>query len=409
MKKKTFRNVLFFAAAVLVAAAGSVFRGFLFAGDGVITDNSGNTASWSLDWTGKLTIGCDGAFSCGFSDALALGRGDGFPSSNVKHVRSIVVEEGVTEIGGYAFSAFTRVREITLPDSVKTIGERAFPPYAALGALRIPAGVTEISPEAFVSCHKLREIVVDEKNPSYASENGVLFNKDKTALLCCPPAGGGTAYIVAPQVTRIGDLAFSDCGRLTRIDLPEGVAEIGDCAFEYCTALTEMTLPEGVARIGFGAFINCDQLTKVVLPDSAAQLGERIFSCCKKLTQVRLPAGIAVIPEGMFDGCESLTEFTVPDSVARIEADAFSGTGIRELTVPEGVTYIGTNAFIYCPDLTSLTIPSTVAELGVYPFGESELLKDIYYGGTRAQWQALLDSTEESGLAADVNVHFTGN
>ena len=409
MKKKTIKTVLILTAVVLVAAAAFACRGFLYAHSGVLTDSAGHTTTWKLDRTGVLTVGCDGVLSCGFADHIALGKTDAvLPGAAAKHVRSVVVEEGVTGVSEYAFSAFNRVREISLPESLTTIGKRVFPTSERLSALHIPAGVTAISPEAFVHCHKLREITVDEKNPSFTSENGVLFNKDKTELLCFPLAKSETAYTVAPQVTRIGGYAFSDCGKLTRIDLPEGIEEIGDCAFELCVSLTEMTIPESVVRVGSGAFNNCYHLAKVTLPDSAAQLGENLFFRCEKLTQVRLPAGISEIPDGTFNGREILTEFTVPDGVTRIGNHAFDGAGIGALTVPEGVVYIGTNAFIYCPNLTSLTIPASVTELGTYPFGESELLKDIYYGGTRAQWRALIGSAEEAGLASDVTVHFAG-
>ena len=408
MKKKPLKIILILAAVIAAATAIFIFRGVFYAHSGVLTDSRGNTASWTLDWRGRLTVRSEGELSCGFSDEIAYGKVNAILPIDVnKHVRAVVVEDGTAVIGAYAFHTFTSVRRISLPDSITSIGERAFPPYAHLKNLYIPANVTDISPEAFVHCHHLREITVDEKNPSFASEDGVLFNKDKTELLYCPQDRSETTYTVPPHVTRIGDYAFSSCGRINRIDLPEGLKEIGTEAFYLCVALTEITLPEGVVETGPGAFSNCYQLTKAFLPDSV-QLGDRLFTACEKLEEVRLPTGITVIPDSMFQMCENLTEFTVPASVTRIERHAFYDTGLRELTIPEGVTYIGTNAFVHCAELTSLTIPSSVTGLGLYPFGECELLKDIYFGGTPEQWQALLSTAEKGdhGVTADVTVHY---
>ena len=93
-------------------------------------------------------------------------------------------------------------------------------------------------------------------NTAYSSENGILFNKNKTTLLQYPAGKPETAYAVPASVTTIEEGAFFSCTALTQITLPDGLTSIGAGAFYSCTALTEMNIPEGVTSIGAEA---CDK------------------------------------------------------------------------------------------------------------------------------------------------------
>ena len=85
------------------------------------------------------------------------------------------------------------------------------------------------------------------------------------------------------RVTSIGDSAFSYCGSLTSIVIPEGVESIGFSAFEYCEKLTSITIPSNVTRIGNYAFFDCDRLNAIIIPDSVTSIGDSAFAGCVSL------------------------------------------------------------------------------------------------------------------------------
>ena len=97
----------------------------------------------------------------------------------------ITLPDSVTSIGNYAFCGCSSLTGITLPDSVTSIGNYAFCGCSILTSITIPDSVTSIGHSAFSSCSSLTGIIVDENNNNYASEDGVLFNKDKTVLIQC--------------------------------------------------------------------------------------------------------------------------------------------------------------------------------------------------------------------------------
>jgi hypothetical protein len=109
---------------------------------------------------------------------------------------------------------------------------------------------------AFGSCFSLTVINVDATNTAYSSVDGVLYDKNKTALLQYP-AGKTGAFTIPGSVTSIGNWAFFSCFNLTRITIPGSVTSIGNRAFAYCTRLVSITIPSSVTSIGDHAFSEC--------------------------------------------------------------------------------------------------------------------------------------------------------
>jgi len=101
----------------------------------------------------------------------------------------------------------------------------------------------------------LSAITVDAGNANYSSsDDGILFNRDKTTLVCYP-AGHGTTYTIPSGVTSIGSDAFYYCYGLTSITIPSGVTSIGWYAFSGCTKLTSVTFSTGsnISSSDFGS------------------------------------------------------------------------------------------------------------------------------------------------------------
>jgi len=198
---------------------------------------------------------------------------------------SIIIEDGVTSIGKFAFYGCKNLTSITIPKSVTKIGWWAFDN---------------------IECEKLRSINVDNDNPVYSSEKGILFDKVKTVLIQFPPTKTDRYYAIPKSVTKIDDNAFSKCANLAYIIIPDGVTSIGSGAFSHCYNLMYIVIPNGVKCIGFATFSNCESLISVTIPDSVTNIGWGAFHNCFSLKSITLPKGITEIGNGKctFSECD---------------------------------------------------------------------------------------------------------
>lgn len=122
----------------------------------------------------------------------------------------------------------------------------------------IPEGVTHIKYGAFSGCSSLSEINVSESNEFYASEDGCLYNKEKTELVFCP--GAKEEITISGTMTEIRSDAFSNCWNLKTIKISEGVTNIDNNMFASCRNLSSISIPGSVTNIGKQAFDNCSNL-----------------------------------------------------------------------------------------------------------------------------------------------------
>ncbi len=270
----------------------------------------------------------------------------------------IQLPKGLTTIGTWAFSGCSSLTGIQLPKGLTTIGQAAFSGCKSLTNIEIPEGLTTIGVLAFYGCKSLAGINVDSGNPIYASQEGILYDKEKKTLLCCP--GGKTGNVKLPQgLTTIGQEAFSGCSSLTGIQLPKGLTTIGQNAFYSCRSLTNIEIPEGVTSIEYGAFDGCSSLTGIQLPKGLTTIGQNTFYSCRSLTNIEIPEGVTSIEYGAFSGCSSLTGIQLPKGLTTIGQAAFYGckslTGIQ---LPKGLTAIGQSAFSGCKSLAGINVDS---------------------------------------------------
>ena len=252
----------------------------------------------------------------------------------------------VTSIDHYAFYYNTNLTSVTIPDSVTSIGYGAFTFCSSLTSVTIPRSVASIGDSVFRQCFALTAVEVAEGNTAYCSENGVLFDKAHSALLCYPAAKAETEYSIPSGVTSIRPNAFFACKSLTSETLPDSVTSIGDYAFYGCESLISAMLPDSVTSIGEHVFHGCSSLVTVTLPDSVTSIGEQAFYGCGSLTGVTLPSSLTSLGNGAFYGCKGLTDVTLPDSLTSIGGQALSDcSGLASITIPDGVTSIGWGAF----------------------------------------------------------------
>ena len=406
-------------------------------------EGDGSNLTWTLDSDGVLTISGSGDMhGYGSSDAPWHGR-----------VKSAVIAEGVTSIGGKAFLDCTSLTSVTIPDSVTSIGKQAFMYCTSLTGVTIPDSVTSIGSSAFSYCKSLTSVTIPN---SVTSIGGAAFNGCSSLTSVTIPNSvtsiGGCAFMdcssltsvtIPNSVTSIGEYAFYNCSSLTSVTIPNSVTSIGEYAFYNCTSLTSVAIPDSVTSIGEYAFYNCRSLTSVTIPDSVTSIGKWAFSECKSLTSVTIPDSVTSIGDAAFASCTSLTgiwvaegnshyandasgvlfnkdkttlvqcpgafsgSYAIPNSVTSIVGYAFDGcASLTSVTIPDGVTSIGRYAFHDCRSLTSVTIPDSVTSIGVWAFCDCTSLTDVYYAGSEAQWKAIGIDLYGNDDLLTANIHY---
>ena len=160
---------------------------------------------------------------------------------------------------------------------------------------------------------------------------------------------------------------YESRGRIITVVIEPGVTSIGDYAFYECYNLKSVAIPSGVTKIDYSAFRSCTRLETITIPDSVTYIGDFAFWLCKALKYVELPSGITSIQVGTLSDCVNLQSVIVPYGVISIENAAFED----------------------CSRMKSITIPSTVTSVGYSTFAGCDTLKDIYFSGTREQWEEL--------------------
>ncbi|MDR1028226.1 MAG: leucine-rich repeat protein [Clostridiales Family XIII bacterium] len=378
--------------------------------DGVYT----NTAGFKYTVSGnEATItgyeGTDGAITIpdfvagsGTEEIIPVTAiGDRAFQGNASTITSVVIPEGVTSIGDWAFFYYTPLTAVTLPDSLTNIGFAAFQ-LTSLEEVAIPKNVTSIGNWAFDQCLPLASITVEPENPSYTDDDGILFNKDKTTLMKYPPAKAGTEYSIPSGVTYIDLGAVRSCTNLTEITIPESVTNIGDYAFDRNTNLNSIEIPSGVTTVGNYAFSLCPALTSIEIPANVKTLGYRAFQedtglvevailgnteeigaatfyGCASLSSIRMPKSVTSIGDLAFWKCASLVSVEIPAGVKNIGNNAFRDCDkLAEVMIPEGVENLGNTVFTNCKSLVSIDIPATVKSIGAGIFQNCAVLETVH-------------------------------
>ncbi|HCA55211.1 MAG TPA: hypothetical protein DEO95_07000, partial [Ruminococcaceae bacterium] len=219
----------------------------------------GERVSYRLDHSGVLTISGQGAmkdYSLGYvvQDDGTIDVQCNYPwLSHADDIRRIVVEEGVTGIGKFAFYGLRNVTDIALADSVTILGESCLRACDKLTSLFLPTGVSVLGEECMFNCPGLQTIEVAEDNAAYASVEGVLYTKDKRTLLKCPEAKEGSVGVDNSTVI-IGEWAFDNCMKVTEVILPVSVTTIESFAFSNCRSIASIFILPNVRKIEASAF-----------------------------------------------------------------------------------------------------------------------------------------------------------
>ena len=177
----------------------------------------------------------------------------------------VEIEKGIKIIGSDCFNN-KNITNITLPESLEEIGGTAFR-ITKLERLSLGKNIKKLEP-TFLYFSKITELTIAEENPYYVVENDVLYSKDNTdgkkeLLLPIEPVETITEFEIPYGVTKIGNQAFYNQNKMTKVIIPETVKEIEPNAFGYCSSLTSINIPSSVEKIGGGCFGGCENLSEI--------------------------------------------------------------------------------------------------------------------------------------------------
>ncbi len=312
-------------------------------------------------------------------------------------ITSVVIPNTVTSIGAHAFDDCTLLTSITIGNSVATIGDYAFNSCLKLTTLSFGSALASIGDFAFNSCDQLTEINVDNDNTTFATEDGVLFNKNKTTLIFYPKSKSGD-YTIPNSVTTIGNSAFRQSQSLTSVTIPNGVTTIEYGAFYLCRNLASVNIPSSVTSIGYQAFYKCPKLSSITIPKNVTSVGYGVFRECSTLT---INCEAESKPEGWDDNwnpsdrpviwqCNKYKFKVLSSTDHTVEITKYTGSGgdliIPSTTIIDGVEYtvtrIGKESFKDCGSLTSAVIPNSVTKIGEWAFGGCSGLASVTIGNS---------------------------
>lgn len=237
-------------------------------GNGSISSGiCGDNLTWTLTSDGVLTIDGTGKMF----DYNSVPPYNISPWYHNTNITTLIVKDGVTSIGDYAFLGCYKISNIFFPNSLTSIGYSAFDPCSGLTEITLPENLIYLGGYSLAS-------------------------------------GNFSSILIPIGITSIEPYTFANCKKLKSISLPDTLTSIGEGTFNQCTSLDSFNIPKNVVDIGRYAFWNCTSLKHIEIPSGIPQINEGTFDNCSSLKSISIPSSVVSIGESAFYGCNSLED-----------------------------------------------------------------------------------------------------
>lgn len=326
--------------------------------------------------------------------------------SYASKIKSVVLKEGVINIGDFAFKGYT-LESLSIPASLTAIGANAFNNAVLKHITVAEGGYFSVNGNYLLKNNGAEIHMVIDKTQL----TGVVTIPEGVTTLGKVFAGTEITGVVFPStLTTIEQYAFNNCKKLETVTVP--CDTIGTNAFSGCIALKSVTLAEGVTTVGARAFNGCTALATLNLPKSLTTITGTSLNNCTAVAEINvveggvfsmkdgmllkngteivfalrvglsgeltLPEGVTAIGEGAFDSCTEITSVKCPSTLKSIASNGFWGCkGLVSVTLPEGFTTLGASAFDSCSNLETVNLPSTLETIEASAFNKCAKLKMV--------------------------------
>lgn len=329
---------------------------------------------------------------------------------NCLNVQNIVLPNSVITISDSAFTGCSGLRTIKLPNKLQVIGSSALSRCTGLTELLLPNTLKTVASNAFAGCVGLQQLTIPQSVVSL--EYGILTDCNNIETLILPFVGKSRTSITTDcsikylyndkygngdipeklksikitDTTIIGERAFCGLSNINNIKLCDKIESIGYMAFKDCSSLETLVFPENLKGIGESSFYNCIGLTTITLPQKLENISKDAFSHCSNLSCIVFPETLINIGERAFFNCNSLQEIEFVEGLLEIGDYAFSGCSLNgKIAIPNSVQCLGYSIFSGVDNkITSISLPfvgksrtsnDNEATLG-YIFGTYNILID---------------------------------
>ena len=387
----------------------------------------GDNVKWTLYADGELVISGSGAMAdyyfaptktpwcANISSITKITVKNGVSSigdyafNDCINLNSITIANSVTSIGGYAFLACNSLESISIPNSVSTIYEGTFSSCTNLKSVTIPVSVTSIGDSAFYNCTNLENIYYVGSMAEWCSINFSIYYPNEYDSIADKPQSSNPLFYAKNlfisgelitdvefpvEITEIKQAAFFGYTNLKSVIIPEGITKIGGGAFYACSSLEKVDISSSVTNITHYAFGNCLNLSSISFNSNSKlnYIGTKAFSNCKTLTKIEIPESVTKIDLGAFYGCSNLEYITIPHNVSTLGNYAFSYCyNLKEVVLSDSMNVIQDETFLCCDSLKTVIIPISIISVEMSAFSGCSNISDVYYGGTKEQWNSIAD------------------
>ena len=341
---------------------------------------------------GTLTISGNGAMA-DYADASSVPW-----NSSIADIKTVTIENNVTNIGAYAFSDCTSLNSVIIPKSVTKIGS-----------------------DAFKNCTNLTDVHYSGTKAQWDKVEGKDSLNSATLHYHCGATAddnvywalvGGTLTISGSgnmrdySITKLGEIS-SNYAKIRTAVIENGVTNVGACTFFGCVDLTSVTVPKSVTKVGTNAFGLCKSLTDVYYTGTKTEWNnvngkgslysatlhyhcgatddDNVYWALVDNTLIISGSGamknyvMKFIEAPWYSYRTTIKTVTIENGVTVIGRQAFYDcANLKSVTIPNSVTSIGDSAFQNCTNLTSVTIPDSVKTVNLYAFYSCAGLTTIY-------------------------------
>lgn len=319
-------------------------------------------------------------------------------NESVAEITKVVVEDGITTVGNFAFYGMVNLAEVELADSVTVMGAYSFKNCSNIEQITLPQNLTEIKDSAFYGCTRLANITIPAKVTKigdYVFSRNVQLNQVKfegsAPTIAAHAFSGVVAVVTYPSDDASwtsdmkknygGTLDWKEsgekqqCGKTAYWEVKDGTLTISGSGAvdnydsakqrpwnESSLEINKVVVEDGITSVGDFAFYGMTNLAEIVLADSVTSIGTYAFKNCSSLKEIILPKELTEIKESAFYGCAKLTSIAIPEKVKKI----------------------GDYAFSRCTALKAISFKGDAPEIAQYAF--NKVTADVSYTAGNTTW-----------------------